>query len=383
MSLTGADAGWLSLWVQVSGALLFCLAFTFLWRQSGVVYFGLWGAAWAAEAGSLACWALYTVVRAPQWLILYAFFEFAFAILLVASARAGFSGSLRSWRPALKILFGFPIFVAAFLALGWQARFESFHVLHVLVLCAVYVYNYASIRGGGVGGKIFRFSLACLAAGFLHHAVLLVFLYVSGPAPAWVPDLHFNTYYDFTLNALLALSAMAMWIEGQNDRMREVWAELEHVRKESARNLDLDRLTGLLNQAALSRRMEDERPFEGVVSVCDMDEFKEINDRYGHLVGDEILSNIGHLLRASIRQEDEAFRWGGDEFVILFRNENRDVARRRMEAIQQRLRGFQVRGHGTLPISFSWGTAEAVGRSLRDALDEADRDMYAFKRKRR
>jgi hypothetical protein len=53
-----------------------------------------------------------------------------------------------------------------------------------------------------------------------------------------------------------------------------------------------------------------------------------------------------------------------------------------MGEIEARLRDFQVRGYGVLPISFSWGTAEAQGRPLRDALDEADRNMYVLKRKR-
>jgi diguanylate cyclase (GGDEF)-like protein len=113
-----------------------------------------------------------------------------------------------------------------------------------------------------------------------------------------------------------------------------------------------------------------------------MDNFKDINDRYGHLVGDEILRNIGNLLQSSIRHEDEAFRWGGDEFVILFRNQRTDVAVRRMTDIESRLRGFRVRGLGILPIRFSWGTAETAGRTLRDALDEADRNMYILKRAR-
>jgi len=154
------------------------------------------------------------------------------------------------------------------------------------------------------------------------------------------------------------------------------------VRRESAANLELDRLTGLLNQSALARRVESGDAFEGVVTVCDMDHFKEINDRYGHLVGDEILRNIGHLLRSSVRQEDDAFRWGGDEFVILFPNQRAEVARKRMTDIQNRLIDFRVRGFGSLPISFSWGTAEANGRPLRDVLDEADQRMYALKRAR-
>jgi GGDEF domain-containing protein len=53
-----------------------------------------------------------------------------------------------------------------------------------------------------------------------------------------------------------------------------------------------------------------------------------------------------------------------------------------MGEIENRLRAFRVRGYGVLPISFSWGAAEAHGRPLREALDEADRSMYAVKRQR-
>src|SRR6185369_9049547 len=115
------------------------------------------------------------------------------------------------------------------------------------------------------------------------------------------------------------------------------------------------------------------------VAVCDMDNFKSINDRFGHLVGDEILRNVGHLVRSSVRQEDEAFRWGGDEFVILFHNQNRAVVMNRMRELRQRLSAFQVRGFGVMPISFSWGTAELQGGPLRSALDMADREMYVHK----
>jgi len=165
-------------------------------------------------------------------------------------------------------------------------------------------------------------------------------------------------------------------------RVHQLAAEADHLRRENEQRLDLDHLTGLLNQAALARRIDAPDGFEGVVVVCDMDNFKDINDRYGHLTGDEILRNIGNLLRSSIRHEDEAFRWGGDEFVVLFRNQRMDVARKRLENISTRLREFRVRGHGILPISFSWGTAEVYGRPIRVALDEADQAMYALKRGR-
>ncbi len=99
-------------------------------------------------------------------------------------------------------------------------------------------------------------------------------------------------------------------------------------------------------------------------------------------MGDEILRNVGNLLERSIRHDDEAYRWGGDEFVVLFLNQSTEGAGKRMEELEQRLSDFQVRGFGGLPISFSWGVADARDRPLRQALDEADRAMYAFKRSR-
>ena len=369
--------------IQEIGALLFGLVFLFLYRQSRVVYFALWSIAWALRL--LATFFGYQLIRNgdTRWLAPYATFEFAFVIVLISAARAGFASDLKDWRSVLRLIGILPIFVTIVYAIGRYAGLEAYHFSHALVLGFVYFYNFTVLRRHqGMGSRFFRFSLLVLAAAFMEHAIIFVYLYNSGAAPLWARYLHHETYIDFVLHCVLAFSAMAMWSESQIDRIKEVGAELDHARREIRQGLDLDRLTGLLNQSALSRRVEGTGEFAGVVAVCDMDNFKDINDRYGHLVGDEILRNIGNLLQSSIRHEDEAFRWGGDEFVILFQNQRSEVAARRMAEIEFRLREFRVRGFGVLPISFSWGTAEANGLPLRDALDQADRSMYELKRTR-
>jgi len=367
--------------IQEIGALLFGLVFLFLYRQSRVVYFGLWSIAWLLRF--LAVIFGFELLRTGllAWMAPYAVFEFGFAIVLVAAARAGFASGIKDWRTVLRLIAILPIFVALVYAFGWYSRIEGYRASDALVLFGVYAYNFVALRrNAGVGARVFRFSLMVLSVAFLIHAVVFVSLYRTGSAPAWAPYLRYESYYDFTLHCVLAFAAMAMWNESQIGRIRDLAGEVDYLRRESKQRLDLDHLTGLLNQAALARRVELIDVFEGVVAVCDMDNFKDINDRYGHLVGDEILRNIGNLLKSSIRHEDEAFRWGGDEFVILFHNQNSEVARKRMADISARLREFRVRGHGVLPISFSWGTAEAAGRVLREALDEADRCMYTLKR---
>ena len=190
-------------------------------------------------------------------------------------------------------------------------------------------------------------------------------------------------YYDFVLHCVLAFAAMAMWSESQIDRIRELAAELDHLRREKQADLDLDHLTGLLNQAALARRVEQPAEFDGVVAVCDMDNFKDINDRYGHLVGDEILRNIGNLLQASIRHEDEAFRWGGDEFVILFHNQRAGRGATSAWPPSKRACASSACAAWACCRSPSVGARpKPTAGPLRDALDEADRNMYALKRTR-
>ncbi len=369
--------------MQEIGAVLFGRGVSFLYRQSRVVYFGLWTMAWGLRL--LAALFAFQLLRTSHygWLAPYATFEFGFVIVLVAAARAGFASSIKDWRTVLRLIAILPIFVALVFAYGSYARQEAYYTSHALVLAFVYLYNFIALRRNrGIGARVFRFSLLMLAAVFLEHTFILIYPYQRGNGPAWVSYLHYENSYDFVLHCVLAFAAMAMWSESQIDRIHELVAELDHMRRESKHSIDLDRLTGLLNQAALSRRVEHSGEFDGVVAVCDMDNFKDINDRFGHLMGDEILRNIGHLLQASIRYQDEAFRWGGDEFVVLFHDQRADVAAKRMAELEVRLREFRVRGFGVLPISFSWGTAEAQGKPLREALDKADRNMYALKRSR-
>ncbi len=369
--------------IQVIGSLLFGLVFLFLWRQSRAVYFGLWAAAWGLRAMATVFGFELLSHGGTGWLAPYTTFDFAFAIVLIAAARAGFGTGLREWRAILRLIALLPVFVTVVFAIAMVSRLEAYHSSHALLLGFIYLYNFLQLRRhGGLGFRMFRFSLIVLSAAFFEHAFIFLWMFNRGNAPDWARYLHHETYYDFALHCVMAFSAMAMWSETQMDRLRGLVAEVESLRRENSNRTDVDGLTGLLNQAAMSRRVEQPAPLDCVVAVCDMDNFKEVNDRYGHLVGDEILRNVGNLLQRSIRHEDEAYRWGGDEFVILFLNQTIEGAAKRMSELELRLSDFRVRGFGVLPISFSWGVADGRDRPLRQTLDEADRAMYAFKRSR-
>ncbi len=181
----------------------------------------------------------------------------------------------------------------------------------------------------------------------------------------------------------IGLVMIAVRLESQRQLLRNLNEELTRLRSETVRHSVVDPLTGLQSRSAMSAWMEEQRDFPGIVVVCDMDDFKLLNDKFGHLVGDEILHGVGSLIRRSIREEDLAFRWGGDEFVIFFRTTEQQLVEARMNGIQEHLLNFRIRQHGTMPVHFSWGLAVAEGHPIRESLDAADHLMYETKRTRR
>src|SRR5258708_25084053 len=114
-------------YIQEIGALLFGMVFLFLYRQSKVVYFGLWAIAWLLRL--LASFFGFQLISTqhPGWLAPYATFEFAFAIVLISAARAGFASSMRDWRTVLRLISILPIFVALVWAVGQYSGLGSYH----------------------------------------------------------------------------------------------------------------------------------------------------------------------------------------------------------------------------------------------------------------
>ena len=148
-----------------------------------------------------------------------------------------------------------------------------------------------------------------------------------------------------------------------------------------------DYLTGLPNARALFIQLDRElarckRETSNVaVMVCDLDGFKQINDRYGHLEGDKTLKLFANLLREVCREYDFVARMGGDEFVIIAPNMTPDVVREKailLNALAQQA-GRQVCGQDLLSLSVGASFYPQDGPDVEQLLAEADRKMYAAK----
>ena len=116
--------------------------------------------------------------------------------------------------------------------------------------------------------------------------------------------------------------------------------------------------------------------------LIDVDHFKEVNTRFGHLTGDFVLVEIAGLLRTSVRGCDAVIRYGGDEFLTVVADASAAEAQRVVDRMQTCLSDWNKCGHlDNCPIGLSIGMAEwSDGKTLDEVLDVADQDMYAKKK---
>lgn len=137
-----------------------------------------------------------------------------------------------------------------------------------------------------------------------------------------------------------------------------------------------------LGQPTLDRALAAGRPAS--LMLFDIDHFKGINDRYGHVVGDEVLRRIVDCVREDIRNEDRLFRYGGEEFAVLCENMPHAAAvaaaERMRRAVQDRL---SVEFEAAPTISIGVATCPDDGSGIRDLVAHADAHLYEAKRQGR
>lgn len=156
-----------------------------------------------------------------------------------------------------------------------------------------------------------------------------------------------------------------------------------------ARSARLDALTGLPLRHGLDEEFERSRAQalrhgeKLFALMLDLDEFKHVNDRYGHAAGDLALQHFAALLRGHCRVGDPVFRFGGEEFLALLQAADRDAARRAVERILQALREEPLRlpDGREFDLRASAGVAEiGAVETLAASLARADEALYAAKR---
>ena len=166
---------------------------------------------------------------------------------------------------------------------------------------------------------------------------------------------------------------------------------LENARlyEDARKRADHDQLTGFFNHRYLHERLGEEvvraqrtkRPL--ALLMLDLDDFKLVNDTFGHLFGDRVLVHVANLVRDTLRHSDVPARYGGDEFAIVLPDTDAPAARRAAERILATLRDqpFQAEGRLPVPVQASIGIAAHPhdGRTATELIAAADAALYDSK----
>ena len=164
----------------------------------------------------------------------------------------------------------------------------------------------------------------------------------------------------------------------------------DHVRyqQELKRLADLDPLSGLLNRRAFRNRvaahLSEDSTGSFSVALFDLDDFKAVNDRYGHDAGDEAISRFAAIMETAIRQQDLAARWGGEEFILFMPGTPLQAATTVVDTIRGRFEaarfGWAREAAVTLTASAGLVTAAHSSPSLDAMISCADAALYRAKR---
>ncbi len=184
---------------------------------------------------------------------------------------------------------------------------------------------------------------------------------------------------------IMALYGMRRDVEVQKYRLANV-QQILAARSEQAASM-IDAATNVFNrsflrdlmQGEISRAERNKRPL--ALMMCDLNNFKEVNDRYGHLMGDYVLAQLAAILKSCVRGSDYVVRYGGDEFLLLLPETDEAGVQIVRSRIQEKVAEWDRDNRvGDVPVSVSLGLyLHIAGQTPEQDVSEADARMYAEK----
>ncbi len=210
---------------------------------------------------------------------------------------------------------------------------------------------------------------------FLHHFFILVSRFLGKPVPAYMSRISF---YDAISEFILALSFFLAITLCSIDELKLMNQKLSENQKILRGLVDFDPLTGLRNRRIMRDFIDNAKHRSGVIAFIDIDNFKMINDRFGHTFGDKCLVEISEGFKSVFRANDGLFRYGGDEFLLIIPNLTiKEVEKRLNKAVNKA--NDAITG---INLTISYGLAEIDNDSdFKELLNKVDKKMYEIKKR--
>jgi diguanylate cyclase (GGDEF)-like protein len=284
---------------------------------------------------------------------------------------------------------------------GWSERLADPSMTVAQMVFAISCCAWAYALTGPLRGGIFSLLMVAMMFGMFALPIRKV-LFVGGwavlsmgLAMAWLLFTH-NPHVTATVEAghLLMLALMMPAVAVLAERLRQMRRRLHEQKRDLAAALDRiqylatrDALTGLMNRGHLGELLDREvlrhRRCGTRMSVVllDIDHFKQVNDRFGHGCGDQVLRRFAEEAQRIVRGCDALGRWGGEEFLLLMPETGLDAACVGAERLRKLLQGLVFEAAGqVLNVTLSAGVAQIEGmESIEMLVERADRALYMAK----
>ncbi len=379
---------WLSYWSVIFQMVIVLILFLFFfvgWIVTKRKILRSWAAGWLSDF-----LALFSVLLAiggketDQYIkalyLNYAFFKFIFIFFLLL----GFYQFNKAYNIRRAKIYSLVVLIIAFLAVSYAFfNLTSIHIQFIVFFVIGLLALAGGLHGCCIAFKTRGFpsifiSLVFLLYGlfFLHHTFVLMRFLLGGNFPLYMDSISF---IDAGAELVMGLTIFLATILNTLSELKNLIVQLEDSREKLRRLADVDPLTGLYNRRKLRSFVNSLKEKEGVVVFIDINNFKKINDLWGHLTGDRCLKHIAEKIRDFFRDEDGIFRYGGDEFLVVVSGTDEDTVRERMESFGKELKNP---GGEFIPLVISYGISR-FGRDIpfSQALQLADEQMYRQKNK--
>lgn len=315
--------------------------------------------------------------RLPLWMghsVDMEMIPLSYALLNVALVYFDRRGRRAVWVSALILIAALPFF------LEWRGEPEQIHSyaladLIIALECTITVAlllrrDESSTRAP----RVLMGSFLVFFAGV--EAIRFVVAFGAGVNPDAWPKLEILSLVTYIVNTSLLPLAF-------------IWMMNARLESELLRQSLVDALTGVLNRRGLEQALEREMAHyrrygdDLTVAMLDLDEFKQLNDRYGHVAGDQVLVGLGLLLRQGLRETDVVGRFGGDEFVLVLPHTNSGESGVILEKLRRAVSGHAAwLPHADVRATVSFGASNTRRRrsvSACDLLSEADEALCRTK----
>ncbi|NDL66999.1 GGDEF domain-containing protein [Anaerotalea alkaliphila] len=256
-----------------------------------------------------------------------------------------------------------------------------------LLCVALFLYILSRYEGGDILIQAFGVMVIILAGvlvpnRWINNLVVFVTLSIGFVAGSLVhnPAVDRNEFHASVVYLLL-VNVLCSVVTYRNHR---------HMRRQYLANKKLlylsmvDHLSGAYNRAKLDvemRRWQDGKENAGnpfSIIMFDLDHFKKVNDRHGHMAGDRVIVGVADMVRKNIRESDVFARWGGEEFVVLLPGTEINYAREVAQRLRQKAEDLRVPGVPSVTCSF--GVAQRrTGESMESLVQRVDKHLYRAK----